>query len=145
MQDVQEETSEVKDTSEFDDESFEVHDARDFGVYFIDNLVVDQYMPKIGPYGFMVYSLIARIVGHRGCQCYLSINQMVKRLGYSKTYVNKGLKRLEKHGLIRCERQEGPIDSTPALYTVLRVPEASTPLERRVTDAGRESCYKEQI
>ena len=113
----QEETLEFK---EYEDDSFEVHDARGFGVFFIDDVIMDKHVTKIGAHSLAVYCLLARIIGHRGSHCSLSLNNMVEKLGCcSKKSVNKALKRLESHGLIRRERQETPSDSTPDLYTLL--------------------------
>lgn len=71
--------------------------------YWIEKAVIREYTPKVGVLGIAVYNYLASLVNTKQF-CYPSQRRIGQVLGYSRTSVNRAIKRLEKHGLIRVDR-----------------------------------------
>ncbi len=74
--------------------------------YWMDKVVVQEYVPKIGAMGVSVYSFLASMADNSQ-RCFPSQKYVAERLGCSRSTVNKTVKNLEKHGLIRKEKRGG--------------------------------------
>jgi biotin operon repressor len=94
----------------------EIRDLRNGEWYWIHRAVIQVYASKIGAPGVMVYNLLASMADS-GQTSFPSQKYMAACLGYSRTTVNKTIKRLEKAGLIKVEKR----DRYHCRYSLLKV------------------------
>lgn len=72
--------------------------------YWTEKAVIRRYTPKVGLLGIAVYDYLASLVGPDQV-CFPSQRHIGEVLGgYSRTSINRAIKRLEKHGLIAVEK-----------------------------------------
>jgi biotin operon repressor len=72
--------------------------------FWIDKIIIQEYVPKIGTIGFIVYSFLASLADSNQ-SCFPSQKYIAERLGCSRSTVNKNIKVLVKYGLIKKERK----------------------------------------
>ncbi len=80
----------------------EIRKMDEGGWYWILKVVIQEYAPKVGAIGIAVYNFLASMAD-RNQSCFPSQQYIADRLGCSRPTVNKALKRLQDHGLIRKE------------------------------------------
>jgi len=84
--------------------------------YWMDKTIIQEYAPKVGVLGIAVYCYLASLA-NADQFCFPSQQRIGRILGYSRTSINRTIKKLEKHGLIRIDRS-GRYQQT---YTLLKV------------------------
>lgn len=93
-------------------------DARRTWIFHVDDVVVDDYAPKIGVYGLAIYVLLARHAKEN--KSFPSYRLITKKLGIGRATVVRALAKLEEVRLITKEvryTEVGDLDSN--LYTLL--------------------------
>jgi biotin operon repressor len=80
----------------------EIRNMDEGGWYWIPKALIQEYTPKAGAMGIAVYNFLASMAD-RNQSCFPSQQYIADRLGCSRPTVNKALKRLQDHGLIRKE------------------------------------------
>jgi len=80
-----------------------VRDLRNEDWYWIPKAVI-QKAPKIRAAGIAVYNFLASLA-NKNQMCFPSQKYISKSLGYSRSYINEVLKRLEKNKLIKIEKK----------------------------------------
>src|SRR6059036_4116825 len=108
-----------------------LHDARRTYHFWVDDVIIDQFGPQVGPYGLAVYMALARRAT-RGT-AFPSIKRLALDTGMSRASVKRALTTLENLGLLGRERRrddDGDMDTT--LYTLKDVSHYHTtpPLSR---------------
>lgn len=71
--------------------------------FWIDKAVIRVYAPKIGALGIAVYSYLASLAD-ADQSCYPSQQHIGEVLGYSRTTINRVIKKLERHRLIAVDK-----------------------------------------
>ncbi len=94
----------------------EVRDLRNGNWYWIHRAVIKVYTPKIGATSIAVYNFLASCVDTRQ-SCFPSQKYIAEHIGYSRATVNKAIKLLERHGLVRIEKK----DRYHCVYHLLKV------------------------
>jgi len=84
--------------------------------YWIDKVIIQKYVPKIGTMGFAVYSFLASLANSNQ-SCFPSQKYIAERIGCSRSTVNKTMKVLVKYGLIRKDRK----DRYHCTYSLIKV------------------------
>lgn len=79
----------VHDTPDIVDAN-EVRDARRHNFFMVDNVVVDAYLPVIGPTGFAIYSALVRIAGSKG-SAFPSVKHLAKMAGTGESTARRHL------------------------------------------------------
>src|SRR4051794_36599926 len=69
----------------------------------IDNSIIDEYLPKIGPYGYTIYSVIKRYFNQKTGDCYPSYKTIAKKSGIDRSTVIRYVKKLRDFELISPE------------------------------------------
>lgn len=82
----------------------EVRDLRNGDWYWIQKVVIQEYAKKIRPIGIAVYNLLASLADSSQ-RCFPSQKYIADCLGYSRPYISKTLKLLERNGLIKVEKR----------------------------------------
>lgn len=70
--------------------------------YWVDKIIIQKYVPKIGTMGFVVYSFLASLADSNQ-RCFPSQKYIAERLGCSRSTVNKTIKVLAKYEIIKKE------------------------------------------
>jgi len=81
-----------------------IRDLKDCSWYWVDKIIIQKYVPQIGTMGFAIYSFLASLA-NRNQSCFPSQKYIAKRIGCSRSTVNKSIKVLVKCGLIKKERK----------------------------------------
>jgi len=81
-------------------ENNNVRELKNGSWYWIDKIIIQKYVPKIGAMGFTVYSFLASLTNSNQ-SCFPSQKYIAERIGCSRSTVNKTIKVLVKCGLIR--------------------------------------------
>ena len=81
-----------------------IRDNRLFGFIQVDNIILDVFLPKIGPSAYVVYCILVR--HSRESHAYPGIKCMEKETGMSRNTILKGIETLEQHELIHVVRSE---------------------------------------
>ena len=84
--------------------------------YWLDKSIIRYYTPRIGALGIAVYCYMASLADVRQT-CYPSQKHIAKVLGYSRTTINRVIKRLEHARLIQVDRS----GRYQHIYTLLKV------------------------
>lgn len=84
-------------------ENNNIRELKNGSWYWIDKIIIQKYVPKIGAMGFTVYSFLASLANSNQ-SCFPSQKYIAERIGCSRSTVNKTIKVLVKCGLIRKER-----------------------------------------
>jgi biotin operon repressor len=82
----------------------QIRDLKNCRWYWIDKAVIQEYTPKIGAIGIAVYNFLASMADSNQ-KCFPSQRYIAEKLGCSRATVNKAVKVLEKHGLIKIEKK----------------------------------------
>jgi GntR family transcriptional regulator len=69
----------------------------------IDNSIIDQYLPLIGPYGYTIYSVIKRYFNQKTGDCYPSYKTIARKSGIDRSTVIRYVKKLRDFKLISPE------------------------------------------
>ena len=69
----------------------------------MEKAIIREYTPKVGVLGIAVYNYLASLADANQ-SCYPSQRRIGEVLGYSRTTINRTIKKLETHGLIRVEK-----------------------------------------
>jgi len=85
-------------------EANHIRDLKNGSWFWVDKVIVQKYVPKIGTMGFIVYSFLASLADSNQ-SCFPSQKYIAERLGCSRSTVNKSIKVLVKYGLIKKERK----------------------------------------
>ena len=90
-----------------DDETFQVVDERDFGVFFMPDKFVDKMLRLIGSNGLRVYTIMRRHNGEND-EGQVSHKELAKLSGVSEGSIKRGVKILKERRLIEVikERDE---------------------------------------
>jgi hypothetical protein len=70
----------------------------------IDSSALD-FLPKISPLGFTVYSFLKEYMNQDTKECFPSMDTLSIRIGCNKKSVTRVVKLLEHHGMIKVARQ----------------------------------------
>lgn len=81
-------------------ESFRVRDGRNFGLFIIEDELIDKYGPQLGVYGVAVYAVLARHANGRD-RAEISALGIAKRLNCGDRKVKDVLKQMEELGIIK--------------------------------------------
>jgi len=93
------------------------HRQRRNGSWFwVDKAIIKRYVPKVGMAGITIYCYLA-CHANGDEVCFPSQKGMARVLGCSRTTVHSAIRALEKHGLIRVDRQ----NYYPQQYCLLQV------------------------
>ena len=87
--------------------------------YWIEKAVIEEYAREVGPLAIAVYNYLASYA-NANQSCYPSQRRIGVALGYSRTSVNRAIKRLKRCNLVRVDKIEG-IYGYHQTYTLLRV------------------------
>lgn len=102
-------------------EAVTVADARQSGVFWLGNDVIDKYGRELGPFGIAAYCALVRHAD-KGGRCFPSLATLANETGMSKPTLVKALETLERVGLVTRERRDaegkGHIST---LYTLVNV------------------------
>lgn len=77
----------------------EVRNLRAGDWYWIHKAVIQEYMPKIGATGLVVYNFLASLVDRSQC-CFPSQKYISEKLDYSRATINRAIRRLAEAGLV---------------------------------------------
>ena len=103
-----------------------LHDARRTYHFWVDDIIIDQFGPQLGPYGLAVYMALARRAT-RGT-AFPSLKRLALDTGMSRASVKRALNTLESLGLLqRARRRDDDGDMDTTLYTLQDVSHYHTP------------------
>jgi hypothetical protein len=71
----------------------------------IDNVIIDDMLPKIGVYGLTIYTVIKRHLNFTTGQCNPSYGRIAKMIGIDRSTVIRYVKKLQKLGLLSANLQ----------------------------------------
>ena len=94
----------------------QIRDLRNGDWYWIHKAIIQEYAPKIGAVGVLVYSFLACLV-NKSQTCFPSQKYIAQKLDYSRATISKTIKALESFGLIKIERRS----RYHLIYSLLRV------------------------
>jgi hypothetical protein len=104
-----------------------IRDRRTENRYFVDNVILDEYGEKLGPYGLAVYMALCRFADLDDQDCYPTHETIAKRTGMARTTVLAKLKELRELRLVTWEkRQRSDGGNTSNIYYLLDPPVAHT-------------------
>jgi len=81
-----------------------VRDLRSGDWFWIQRKVIREYSKKIGAAGILVYNFLASLAD-KSQSCFPSQKYIANSLGYSRSYINEVLRRLEENGLVKIEKK----------------------------------------
>ena len=117
-------TDSTRPPSPTPEDDFEIVDERKVDYYMIDNEINDHYARRIGPYAFMVYTMLVRW-SYSKPNVRQSLTELETWTGFSRTTVIKaiGILTSEEIKLVRRDhRQDEHGNPICNLYRLLRVP-----------------------
>lgn len=81
--------------------------------FSVDNIVVDEYLPKIGDKAFSLYCVLARMAENETGKCFPRQSVLERLLGWSNSTVRRALRTLVEWGLVqRVERFRDDTDGS---------------------------------
>ena len=83
--------------------------------FWMEKAIIRYYTPKVGTLGIAVYCYLASLANTRQT-CFPSQKHIANVLGYSRTAINRVIRKLEMAGLVQVDRS-GRYQHT---YTLLR-------------------------
>ena len=95
-----------------DTDRFEVRDFRRCNFFWLDNVAVDEFLPRIGATAFAVYCYLCRFVFNETQVCWPSQSKMAESLQLNKATISRNLKVLVENNLIRVVSQGKQHSST---------------------------------
>ena len=66
----------------------------------IENSIIDEYLPLIGPYGYTIYSVIKRYFNQKTGDCFPSYKTIAKKSGIDRSTVIRYVKKLKAFNLL---------------------------------------------
>ena len=66
----------------------------------IENSIIDEYLPQIGPFGFTIYSVIKRHLNHKTSQCNPSYGTIARKIGIDRSTVIRYVHKLKALNLL---------------------------------------------
>jgi biotin operon repressor len=93
-----------------------IRDFKNGNWYWVDKLIVQKNVPKIGTMSFTVYSFLASLAD-KNQSCFPSQKYIAESIGCSRSTVNKAIKALVKYGLIIKKRK----DRYHCTYSLIKV------------------------
>jgi hypothetical protein len=100
----------------------QIRDKRTKKRFFVDNVFLDGYGNKLGPYGIAVYITLCRYANLDEQTCYPSVRTIAERTGMSENKARDCTRELEKLGLISIQTRYRNGSPTSNLYTILDPP-----------------------
>ncbi len=101
-----------------DNTQFRARDQRKPNHHWADNEVLDDYAPRIGPYGYAVYMYICRWAGNSDGRCTRSQREIASAFGISTDTVGRAVQRLIEARLLTKQDEPG----RPSEFIVMEVP-----------------------
>ncbi|MFY9223229.1 MAG: helix-turn-helix domain-containing protein [Blastocatellia bacterium] len=102
-------------------ESFEVRDIRNQPWFWIDKIILNDYIEKIGAIGFLVYCTLVSYTGSSN-KCWPSYSTLADKLKLGRSTVIKTIKILVEVGLIGIEKRQTQADGHISnVYVLLSV------------------------
>jgi hypothetical protein len=117
----------------------QIRDRRKPGWFYLDDAVIDQHGPTIGPYGVAVYTGLARHANAQG-ETSVGYNRLATTLAMSRNKVISTLRALADEGLITIEPQTDDSGNPIAanIYTLCVIPDQKrVNSDRGVPHSGR--------
>ena len=117
----------------------DIRDMRRTRWFFVDNDLIDRFLPKMGASAFAVYAVLCRMAGNKTQDCWPSHATISAKTGLSVNTIRAGLIKLEELGLLAVEqrlRDDG--SQTSNLYTLLEPP---AEIEEALSDSGTGPGY----
>ncbi len=114
--------------------SDELVDGRPRGWFHIDNASMDEWLPKIGPIPWTVYTYLVRRSDNRTSQTYPSYSKIAKDCGISRPTAVSAVATLQRCGLVEITYREKERKSN--LYTV----KSGTPGKDHLPPRGKGDC-----
>lgn len=97
-------------------------DQREPGFFIVDDEVIDEFGPLIGPLGVAIYNVLAKHANKSGASSFPSYQTIADKLGISRTTAINGVKILIENKLIKKEpRFDDSGDSASNNYKILRI------------------------
>ena len=81
-----------------------IRDLRKDYWYRVDNVFIDEYGNKVGPYGILVYNVLCRHSNTKTQICWPSIETISDKCKISISSVKRGIKFLLKYNIIKVVR-----------------------------------------
>lgn len=95
----------------------EVQDSRNHKFFMVDNTIMDDYAPLIGPYATALYMALVRRA--KNGQCFPSYSALAEMIGASRSMTIRATKALQLAGLITVEtRKTDRTDNDTNLFTL---------------------------
>ena len=117
---------------------FQVRDMRHRDFFWCDNVIIDRYGRKLGPYGLAVYMGLLRHADQRTQTCFPSHKTLADELGMSKDSVMRAIETLKKAKLIGVRhRKSSAGDAASNLYFIREVVAHSDHLDAGSNDGSR--------
>ena len=107
-----------------------VRDLRHGEWFWIDKVIVKEYAKKIGAVGIVVYTFLAAYTDKKQ-SCFPSQKYIADHIGYSRATVNKAVKKLEEHKLVKKVKK----DRHYCEYLLLEIPKCKAE-ETEVSTTG---------
>lgn len=123
-------------------ETIEVRDFRGARFFWLDNEVIDIFLPQIGSTPFAVYAYLCRFVSNDSQICWPAISTMAERLQLSKSTVWRSLEILESVKLVEVHRGKrggrGPTKESNR-YRLLAVSSSASGTSKEVSSSATSS------
>lgn len=85
--------------------NMKIRDKRKRGWLWVQNQIVDDWLPKIGTSGLALYFVLARFADQREQACFPSYETIASRMGVSRRTVIRTMKALVEHHLVEVEHR----------------------------------------
>lgn len=119
---------------------FKIRDVRKRDQYKLDDAYLNGYAKYCGAFATLVYNSLARHADFNTQECWPSIDLIAEQHGISKPSVIKGLKALEKWGIIKTVREKDEKTKRQKNNTYLLIDKSDwIPRDTRVNDIDTES------
>jgi len=117
----------------------------------IDSSALD-FLPKISPLGFTVYSFLKEYMNQDTKECFPSVDTLAARIGCNKRSVMRAIKLLELHKMVSVTRQKrkANVYSLSHPSTWIKNPHADDMKQREhwelpLPDSYYEGCIREKV
>lgn len=107
-----------------ENDRYAVRDFRSARFFWLDNEVVDIFLPQIGPTAFAVYAYLSRFVSNETQTCWPSMATMAERLQLSKSTIHRSLQVLTEAKMLRVVEKGKQHSSSE--YALLDISQSST-------------------
>ncbi len=97
-----------------------VRDSRTRGWFWVDNELIDELGPELGPYGLAIYMALCKHADNNDQTCYPSYATLARETGMSRRQTMRAIRKIEGLGLITIEpRTTEAGDPTSNLFRLL--------------------------